>query len=300
MMKKIGQLGFVVVAFFTAVSCEQGLFGTNIFGGLEGEYKMPNFETARSEEIVKAAEDDRFYEEVESLEEEKVDKLVETLQTTAEDTGAEPIDRKKAALTASEVKIRSKGAKDAVEEANDLITKLVVDRASGNNEKNENPDGEADSSIDFKKPSEVVKKLFPEDTTVEEVKEQLEGLREAAKDFRTYGELLKEDEEAGREQTTPAGFNAGDVAAKALLAGTVEKLVEATKDDDGNSLGDKPAAVEKLADTIVKSLNPDTSDALEKEYEDLGGGNLEDLLGPDIYRVVNNGLELENLGLGGD
>lgn len=298
-MKKIGQIGLTVVAVFLVGACNQGLFGTNVFAGFEGEYKLPNVETADSQDIVKAAKDDRFYEKVENLAPEKVKKMVETLKATTDDPEVDQVDRKKAALTAGEVEIRSGGVKKGVGKFNDLITKLVVEKINEGDKKDEDPGDDKDLPIDLSKPGEVVKRLFEKDATLEEVRKKLEGLSKAADHFKTYGKLLKEDEKEGREAETPAGFNSGDVASTALLAGTVEALLEETK-EQGTS--DDEEAIEELAQAIVSSLakKPDAPDPLTEKYKDFGNGKLRDILGDDIYTAVNNGLDLEVLGLGAE
>lgn len=299
-MKKIGQLGLLGVILLLVISCSNGLFGTNLFAPFEGEYKMPNIES--SEDITEAAEDDRFYEKVQSWEDEEVEKMVKTLDVSATDEKVNPIDRKKAAITAGNVRIASAGAKEAVEEANNFISEYIVEQINKRGKEDEEPQDE-DSQFDINRPGATIKKLFKNDVTAEEVERQLSGFYKAKSAFETYGRLLGEDVERQGEPEIPPGVNSGDVAAKALLAGVVSSLVESLKEksieEQKKELSDNEA-VKELARDIVESLSQE-DDSFAEKYGDLGGSSsLEELFGPDLYTVVDSGLDLKALGLEGE
>lgn len=267
-MKKIALLSLLVAVALVATSCDQGLFGTNYFSIFEGDYDMPNLATANADDLIEAAEDERFYDGLDDLTEAEVDGIVTTLVGVANDIDAPADDRMDAALVASEVEIQASGADAAVQNVNDLVIQVINDP----------------ESINFDEPVDIIGQIFTAGATTTDVAKQLEGLFDAVGTFETYGSLLATNE-------PPADVNAGDVAAKALLSGMVAAMVN---DMTGGSTDEavQDAAIATIADTIVNE--PENLPLL---FDFTDEPDFQSLIGPEIYAVVDDGIGLEALGI---
>lgn len=209
----------MVLAAFLATSCDQGLFGTNFFGAFES-YDAPDYQSASSADLVKASEDDRFFEE---MSEEEAAVVVAKLEVTYTDTNLPDDERADAALLAADVYIKTSAASETMT----VLNGIVGDAING-------------TTPDFQD-STFISTLFSDDAT--ELAGQLEALAGAADALAAYGGLLGTDSTLSTQDDNP-----GDTATLALVGGVVKALLSEN--------GDDPAAVAAALINDPASLNP--------------------------------------------
>ena len=237
----------MVLAAFLATSCDQGLFGTNFFGVFES-YDAPNYQSATSADLVAAAEDDRFFEE---MSEEEADAVVATLALTYNNDALPDDEQADAALLAADVYIKTSAASETMT----VLNSIVGDAINGTT-----PDFEDNTFIST---------LFSNDPV--ELADQLEALAGAADALAAYGGLLATDSTLVSQDDNP-----GDTATLALVGGVVAALLDAnpvlTTDQVAAALIDDPSSLTAPSGDINTILGADLVNVIEA-----GIGSLTDL-----------------------
>ncbi len=203
-MKKKLVLGLVLLVLL--VSCNP--FTTNIFSGID-KMKMPD--PTNVNDLLSVSSEPQFYENLASDSAEK-EIVIQTLNTVANDTSADPEVRQEAALMLADVYLKTTTGTD---ETLSNLNSVVGDAIEGNLD-----------SYDLNNPETLLRMLFGEPpggvysaTYKAALVLQLNAFLGAADSLQSYGELL----EAG--YPVPPDTNSGDTATKALMAGIVRTIV---------------------------------------------------------------------------
>ena len=254
---------FVLLMAFVIIlcSCKDGLFGTNIFAGLES-YSKPNIENATVYEIIEAFKDPRF---VESLTEDEVVAVNNKLKTTYTDTNKAPSDRAAAALVAADIQYKTSDVDDSLKKMNEIMGDIV----SGDS-----------PNMDI----EYLLNTFFGDQSVDTTTKKINALVEASNAYNAYGDALQTDQ---KENILKDDDNPVDTAVKAIISGVVAEIIEL---NPGISTTEVATAI--VGGKIQQNLNiPEyTKGATVKE-------NLTKVLGGDqkannILVVVEAGIDL--------
>ncbi len=297
MNRRIFHFTVILLVILFMAGCNP--FTTNIYSGFD-KYKMPDLGDV--DDVLSAAHDASFYENLEDDEDAKAE-VLETLEDTYNDPDVDDETRQEAALMAVDVHLKTSNTEDTMTNFNDLIS----DAANGEEVYDED-DG----------PEILFKSLFgdppyPEGTPVTDskrvdytanVRVQLQAFLYSVEPLEAYGAILKSGAPA------PPDTNRGDTSTKALMSGLVRFICYSLDSDNDNSgSGEYVAGIEEGdLDTMAYFLaDPDPEASLEDEYnrepeqpededDEIKFYLSDPVTGDDgLYYAANDGLNLKEL-----
>ena len=259
-MKKIvmGILLFTIALTF--FSCDNGLFGTNLFAKLD-KYKKPDINNATCRDLIKAGGDPRF---AGSLNDEEVEKVNNKLKETYSDTSASDKDRAEAALLAGDVQFGAHGVNDSLKKINDIFLNVISD---------EPDDADLDNLLE----------TFFDDESKETIAEKIDALLESANAYYAYGEIVDD---------VNVDENPGDTAIKAVMSCMVAEIMELNP-----SLTSAELAGYIIDENVEEGLNTPTYTEGASFKQNLTEALGNDDKARNIVKVVQAGFDISKIDL---
>lgn len=193
-MAKTARRFLLLILVVICCSCDNGLFGTNLFASFE-KYDKPNIDTATSQELVTASRDSRF---AQSLTDEEVEKVNAKLKATYNSSTASDKDKAQAALLAGNVQFENKGVNKSLGKINKIITNVLSGEP-----KDMNLENVLQTIFDGEKKETVAKKI--------------KALLESADAYSAYGKVVNK---------VSVDKNPGDTAIQAFLSCGVAQVMK--------------------------------------------------------------------------